>query len=54
MKGKVIDDSFVAMLTKWNHTSGFNVDNTVRIASEDEKGITALAGPAHPPQPVLS
>ena len=43
VKEVVIDDSFVAMLMKWNHTSGFNVDNSVRIARGDEKGITALA-----------
>lgn len=43
VKEGVIDDSFVAMLMKWNHTSGFNVDNSVRIARGDEKGITALA-----------
>lgn len=43
VKERVIDDSFVAMLMKWKHTSGFNVDNSVRIARGDEKGITALA-----------
>lgn len=32
---------------KWKHTSGFNVDNSVRIARGDEKGmdtIGAMAG----------
>ncbi|MBC8316600.1 MAG: transposase [Desulfobulbaceae bacterium] len=43
VKEGVIDNSFVAMLMKWKHTSGFNVDNSVRIAKGDEKGITALA-----------
>jgi hypothetical protein len=38
----VIDASFVAMLMKWRHTSGFNVDNSVHIAKGDKKGITAL------------
>ena len=42
VKEGVIDDSFVAMLMKWNHTSGFNVDNSVRIDRGDKKGITAL------------
>jgi Putative transposase/Transposase zinc-binding domain len=43
VKEGVIDDSLVAMLMKWKHTSGFNVDNSVRISRDDEKGITALA-----------
>jgi Putative transposase len=43
VKEGVIDDSFVAMLMKWKHTSGFNVDNSVRIVRGDEKGVTALA-----------
>ena len=28
---------------KWQHTSGFNVDNSVHIARVDDKGVTALA-----------
>lgn len=43
VKEGVIDDSFIAMLMKWQHTSGFNVDNSVHIARGDEKGITAPA-----------
>lgn len=31
------------MIMKWRHTSGFSVDNSVRIACEDETGITNLA-----------
>jgi len=38
-----IYDSFVAMLMGWKHTPGVNVDNSVRIAREDEKGIRTLA-----------
>jgi len=43
LKEGVIDESFVAMLMKWNHTSGFNVDNSVRIAKDDQAGLTNLA-----------
>jgi hypothetical protein len=43
VKEGVIDDSFVAMLMKWNHTSGFNIDNSVRIAKDDQVGLTNLA-----------
>jgi len=42
VKEGVIDESFVAMLMKWNHTSGFNVDNFVRIAKDDQEGLTNL------------
>lgn len=28
---------------KWNHNSGFNVDNSVRIAKDDQVGLTNLA-----------
>ena len=31
------------MLMKWNHTSGFNVDHSVRIATDDQAGLTNLA-----------
>jgi Putative transposase len=43
VKEGVIDDGFVAMLMKWNHTSGFNVDNSVRIAKDDQVGLSNLA-----------
>ncbi len=43
VKEKVIDESFVAMLMKCNHTSGFNVDNSFRIAKDDQEGLTNLA-----------
>lgn len=33
---KVIDELFVAMLMTLTHTSGFNVDNSVRIARGDQ------------------
>ncbi len=42
-KEGLIDNSFIAMLMKWRHTSGFSVDNSVRIARDDETGITNLA-----------
>ncbi len=31
------------MIMKWRHTSGFSVDNSVRIARDNESGTTALA-----------
>ena len=31
------------MTMKWRHTSGFSVDNSVRIARDNESGISALA-----------
>ena len=43
VKEGVIDESFVSMLMKWNHTSGFNVDNSVRIEKGDQAGLTNLA-----------
>lgn len=42
-KEGLIDDKFVAMIMKWRHTSGFSVDNGVRIARDDHKGQTAVA-----------
>ena len=39
----LIDDSFINMIMKWRHTSGFSVDNSVCIARDDEVGITNLA-----------
>ena len=35
----LIDDTFIEMIMKWRHTSGFNVHNGVRIKPEDEQGI---------------
>ena len=43
VKEGAIDESFVAMLMKWNHTSGFNVNNSVRIEKGDQAGLTNLA-----------
>ena len=40
---RLIDDTFIANIMKWRHTSGFSVDNSVRIARDDENGITTLA-----------
>jgi hypothetical protein len=34
-KEGLIDDQFIAMIMKWRHTSGFSVDNGVRIARDD-------------------
>ncbi len=31
------------MIMKWRYTSGFNVDNSVRIARGDQTGLTALS-----------
>ena len=42
-KEGLIDDQFIAMIMKWRHTSGFSVDNGVRIARDDQKGQTAVA-----------
>jgi hypothetical protein len=42
-KEGLIDDTFIANLMKWRHTSGFSVHNSVRIAAKDETGITNLA-----------
>jgi hypothetical protein len=42
-KEGLIDDAFIAMIMKWRHTSGFSVDNSVRIARDDAAGMTNLA-----------
>ncbi|MCP3955925.1 MAG: transposase, partial [Desulfobacterales bacterium] len=42
-KEGLIDDSFVQMILKWRHTSGFSVHNQVRIRPEDDKGIENLS-----------
>ncbi|MCB2182707.1 MAG: transposase zinc-binding domain-containing protein [Desulfobulbaceae bacterium] len=42
-KEGLIDDAFIAMIMKWRFTSGFSVDNSVRIAKDDRKGQTAVA-----------
>ncbi len=43
IKEGLIDDKLIAMLMKWRHTSGFSVDNSVRISLDDPQGLTALA-----------
>lgn len=43
VKEGMIDESFVAILMEWNHTSGFNVDNSVRIEKGAYAGVTNLA-----------
>ena len=42
-KEGLIDENFIAKLMKWRHTSGFSVDNSVRISRDDQQGLTALA-----------
>ena len=42
-KEGLIKDKLIAMLMKWRHTSGFSVDNSVRISREDPQGLTAVA-----------
>lgn len=42
-KEGLIDDAFITMIMKWHHNSGFSVDNSVRISSDDETCITNLA-----------
>jgi hypothetical protein len=42
-KEGLIDDKFITMIMKWRHSSGFSVNNSVRIARDDENGITNLA-----------
>jgi len=41
-KEGLIDDSFISMIMKWRYTSGFSVDNSVRIKRGDADGLTAL------------
>jgi hypothetical protein len=38
-----IDDAFIRMLMGWRHTSGFSVDNGVRITRDDDEGKERLA-----------
>ncbi len=42
-KEGLIDDDFIKMIMKWQHTSGFNVHNEVKIKPEDDKGIENLS-----------
>lgn len=42
-KEGVKDDAFISMILKWRCISGFNVDSSVRIARDDQAGLTALA-----------
>ncbi len=42
-KEGLIDDTFIKMILKWRHTSGFSVHNEVRIKPDDEKGIENLS-----------
>jgi hypothetical protein len=42
-KEGLVDDTFIAMILKWRHTSGFSVDNSVLIARDDQDGKTAVA-----------
>jgi len=41
-KEGLIDDTFITMILKWRHTSGFSVHNEVRIKQDDAKGIENL------------
>ena len=38
-KEGLMDDTFLEMIMKWCHTSGFNFHNEVRIKPKDEQGI---------------
>jgi hypothetical protein len=42
-KEGLIDDSFIKMIMKWRHTSGFSVHNKVLIKPNDDKGIENLS-----------
>ena len=42
-KEGLIDDSFIQMILRWRHNSGFSVHNQVRIKPGDEQGIENLA-----------
>ena len=42
-KEGLIDDIFIKMLMSWQHVSGFNVHNEVRIKPDDEKGMEKLS-----------
>ena len=52
-KEGLIDDRFITMIMKWRYTSGFSVDNGVRIARDDQKGQTAVAQYIHQ-KPIFS
>ncbi len=39
----LIDDTFIKMIMKWRHISGFSVHNEVRIKPDDDKGIENLS-----------
>lgn len=42
-KASIIDDAFIKMLIGWQHVSGFNVHNEVRIKPKDEQGVENLS-----------
>jgi hypothetical protein len=42
-KEGLIDDTFIKMLLSWQHVSGFNIHNEVRIKPDDEKGMENLS-----------
>ena len=42
-KEGLMDDAFIKMLMSWQHVSGFNVHNQVRIMPGDERGLENLA-----------
>ena len=39
----LIDDTFIAKIMKWRHTSGFSAHNGMQIKRDDEQGKEALA-----------
>jgi hypothetical protein len=42
-KEGLIDETFIKMIMQWQHVSGFNVHNQVRIKPNDDKGIENLS-----------
>jgi hypothetical protein len=42
-KEGLIGDNFIKMIMVWQHVSGFNVHNQVRIKPDDEKGMENLS-----------
>lgn len=42
-KEGIVDDAFIKMLMGWQHVSGFNVHNEVRIKPKDEQGMENLS-----------
>ena len=42
-KEDLIDENFIKMIKRWQHVSGFNVYNQVRIKPDDEHGIENLS-----------